>query len=107
MFDEKHAVAPIWSLRINEPDANVDPAFVVDAENDANVPAPKAEPVNETSRIAKRSLRTVLTGLRIRYNALGQNPQSGPFVVGSAARAVTSHLKQSTQHERARRSLRA
>ena len=102
------AVRAFFRMRV--PDANVEPAFVVDAVNEAKVPAPKAVPVKETSRMAKRIFRAVLTVHRIGHIGLAPNPQIGLLVVGSAARDVTSHLgprEESSQHERARRSLRA
>src|SRR3954468_24434902 len=41
--------------RMSEPVAKVEAAFVVVALNEANVPAPKADPVRETRNSAKRS----------------------------------------------------
>jgi hypothetical protein len=48
-------------VRTIEPVWNVDAALVVEALNEANVPAPKADPARETRSTAKRSFLTVDT----------------------------------------------
>ena len=66
---EKHAVAvglpvPLAEgvvLSTSDPVANVEAELVTVAVNEANVPAPKAEPASETSSTAKRSFLTVVT----------------------------------------------
>jgi hypothetical protein len=58
---EKQVVAPTVSFRTRVPDANVDPAFVVEALKVAKVPAPNAELARETRSTASRSFLTVDT----------------------------------------------
>jgi hypothetical protein len=66
VVDERQTVEALFlsvvlSERVRVPVAKVDPAFVVDALNVANVPAPNADPARETRSTASRSFLTVVT----------------------------------------------